>query len=201
MEHTKHVASAPPTRGVDVSALDVLVILPAEPENQALVREVQRTRACVRQVWPFPNALPDGADLIMCDLSADLPGRLGWNPGEASAALVATIPHASLDLAALRRTAPDAILHRPFVREAILASLALAWSQFTYHRRLRSRIDKLDETLRAIRAVERAKAILVATRDMDETAAYGFLRSQAMQRRVSIGAIAAAIVDSHDLLG
>ena len=201
MEPARQTASAAARQGAELSALAILVALPSEGENQELVRELQRTRACVRQIWPFPDALPDGADMIVCDLTPALAARLPWNPGEATAALVATIPRGCFDLSALRRAAPDAILHRPFAREAIVAALALAWSQFTYHRRLRSRIDKLDETLRAIRAVERAKAILVATRDMDETAAYGFLRSQAMQRRVSIGAIAAAIVDSHDLLG
>jgi AmiR/NasT family two-component response regulator len=39
------------------------------------------------------------------------------------------------------------------------------------------------------------------TRRLDEDEAYRFIRRQAMNRRVSITAVAAAIVDSKDLLG
>ncbi|MCA1397960.1 ANTAR domain-containing protein, partial [Bradyrhizobium sp. BRP56] len=44
-------------------------------------------------------------------------------------------------------------------------------------------IEKLDDNLRSMRTVERAKAILMATRQMPETEAYGFIRRQAMERR------------------
>jgi AmiR/NasT family two-component response regulator len=83
----------------------------------------------------------------------------------------------------------------------VATSLALARAQFLYERRLRSRIDKLDETLRAFRSVERAKTILMQTRKLDEEEAYHFMRRQAMSRRISITAVAAAIVDSNELLG
>jgi AmiR/NasT family two-component response regulator len=83
----------------------------------------------------------------------------------------------------------------------VLTSLALARAQFLYERRLRTRIDKLDETLRAFRCVERAKSILMQTRQIDEDEAYHFMRRQAMKRRISISAVAAAVVDSYDVLG
>ncbi len=52
-----------------------------------------------------------------------------------------------------------------------------------------------------MRSVERAKAILMRNRKLSEGDAYHYLRSQAMERRVTIGALANAIVDSQDLLG
>lgn len=52
-----------------------------------------------------------------------------------------------------------------------------------------------------MRSVERAKTILMNVRKMAEEEAYGYLRSQAMERRVSVGAIAAAIVDANELIG
>ena len=64
-----------------------------------------------------------------------------------------------------------------------------------------ARIDKLDETLRSFRSVERAKNILMEKRDLDEEEAYHFMRRQAMNQRISIGVVAAAIIDSHDILG
>jgi AmiR/NasT family two-component response regulator len=95
---------------------------------------------------------------------------------------------------------PNAILPRPFTANAVLSSLVLARSQFGYERRLRSKIEKLDDNLRSMGTVERAKAILMAARQIPEAEAYGFIRRQARDRRVSASAVAAAIVDSFELL-
>jgi AmiR/NasT family two-component response regulator len=83
----------------------------------------------------------------------------------------------------------------------VVSSLILARSQFRYEQRLRSKIERLDENLRSMRTVERAKAILMETRRMPENEAYAFIRRQAMDRRVSASAVAGAIVDSFELLG
>ena len=40
----------------------------------------------------------------------------------------------------------------------------------------------------------------MSARSLEEHQAYQFFRSKAMERRVSVAAIAAAIVEAHDLL-
>ncbi len=186
----------------EAAKLDIAVVTPADASGETLIRELQRTRGRVRHLWPPPDPLPADTDVLFCDLVPNLPARLPWMPGEPKAALVVLIaPVAALDLDLLRKTAPEAVLHRPFSAPAILASLVLARSRFGYERRLRGRIERLDMTLRSMRSVERAKSILMDARKMAEDEAYRFLRSQAMERRVSVGAIAAAIVDAHNLLG
>jgi AmiR/NasT family two-component response regulator len=188
--------------GNDVAFLDIVVVVRSGPEGDTLARELQRTRARVRRIWPLPARLPDDTDVIFCELVPELPGCLPWVPGQPTAALVAVLqPTQRPDLRLLRNCAPQAILCPPFTPHTVAANLALAHAQFLYERRLRSRIDKLDETLRAFRSVERAKCILMQTRQLDEEDAYHFMRRQAMKRRVSIGAVAAAIVDSHEVLG
>jgi AmiR/NasT family two-component response regulator len=127
---------------------------------------------------------------------------LPWVPGQPSAALVVVthavqMPHLKL----LHNCAPHAVLHRPFTSGTVLTSLAIARAQFLYEQRLRTRIDKLDETLRSFRSVERAKNILMEKRHLDEEEAYHFMRRQAMSQRVSSGTVAVAIIDSHDILG
>lgn len=187
---------------VEASDLDIVVVTARDEAGETLIRELQRTRSRVRHVWPPPDPLPVDTDVLFCDLVPGLPARLPWLPGEPKAALVALVPSSVLvDLDLLRKATPEAVLHRPFTPAAIVASLVLARSRFAYERRLRSRIERLDATLRATRSVERAKAILMGTRSMAEDQAYHHLRSQAMERRVSVGVIAAAIVDAHDLLG
>jgi AmiR/NasT family two-component response regulator len=186
----------------EIANLDIVVATRRDDSGEMLIRELQRTRGRVRHLWPIPDMLPEDTDVIFCDLFPGLPGRVPWLPGEPKAALVALVPSAPPpDLELLRNCTPEAVLHRPFSTHAVLAGLLLARTRFNYERRLRGRIAKLDDTLRVIRSVERAKAILMTVQHIGEDEAYQFLRRQAMDRRVSVGAVAAAIVDSHEILG
>jgi hypothetical protein len=184
----------------EITRLDILVLLARDNECNYLVRELQRTRARVQQLWPIPDPIPD-ADVLVASVAPGLPARLPWVPGSPCAALIGIVGGAPIDLDLIKLCAVDAVLHRPFEAQAIVVSLLQAWSHFAYERRLRARIDKLEETLRSIRTVERAKSILVRTRQLGEDEAYDLMRRQAMERRVSVGMVAAAIVDSHQILG
>lgn len=186
----------------ELADLSAVVVAPVDDQVGMLLRELQRFRMRVRQVWPMPESVPADADVVYCEYSPDLARRLPWIPGDARSALVVILPATEpVHADALCHATPNAILSRPFTPNAVLSSLVLARSQFGYERRLRSKIEKLDDNLRSMRTVERAKAILMATRQMPETEAYGFIRRQAMDRRVSASAVAAAIVDSFELLG
>jgi AmiR/NasT family two-component response regulator len=186
----------------ELADLSAVVVAPIDDQISMLVRELQRFRMRVRQVWPMPESVPADADVVYCEYSPDLARRLPWIPGDARSALVVILPVTeTIHADALCNATPNASLPRPFTPNAVLSSLVLARSQFGYERRLRSKIEKLDDNLRSMRTVERAKAILMATRQMPETEAYGFIRRQAMDRRVSASAVAAAIVDSFELLG
>ncbi|WP_298256748.1 ANTAR domain-containing protein [Bradyrhizobium sp.] len=182
--------------------LTAVILAPLDDQASLLLRELQRYRMRARQVWPMPTTVPGDADVVYCEYCPDLARRLPWIPGDARSALVVIVPATEpIQADALSHATPNAVLSRPFTPNAVLSSLVLARSQFGYERRLRSKIERLDENLRSMRTVERAKAILMATRQMPETEAYGFIRRQAMDRRVSASAVAAAIVDSFELLG
>jgi AmiR/NasT family two-component response regulator len=184
---------------VDLSAI---VVAPADDQIGMLLRELQRFRMLVRQVWPMPESVPADADVVYCEYVPDLARRLPWIPGDARSALVVILPTTeAIQAEALCHATPNSILPRPFTTNAVLSSLVLARSQFSYERRLRSKIEKLDDNLRSISTVERAKTILMTARNIPEAEAYGFIRRRAKDRRVSANAVAAAIVDSFELLG
>lgn len=186
----------------EATDLDIVVVAQRDDAGETLIRELQRTRNRVRHLWPPPETLPADTDALFCEMLPNLALRLPWLPGEPKAALIVLVPPtATLDLDLLRKAAPEAVLHRPFAQQVVLASLVLARSRFAYERRLRSRIERLDGTLRAMRSVERAKAILMRTRNLEEDAAYEYLRGQAMERRTTVAALAHAIVDAHELIG
>ncbi len=182
--------------------LDIAVFTARDQAGEQLLRELQRTRARVQHIWPIPELIPVSYDVIYCDLLNDLPQRLPWLPGKPDTALVVIAAATqSLDLKLLHNCAPHAVIHQPVTAQAVLASLLVGRGHFLYERRLRGRVDKLDDNLRTMRSVERAKAILMQSRSINEEEAYHYLRRRAMERRVTIGALANVIVDSQELLG
>ena len=196
----QRLAGSKSTSGAHV--VDAIVVAPPDDQIGFLIRELRRTRAQVRLVWPMQETMPSGADVIYCEYIPDLAQRLQWVPGAAAAALVVILPvDGVVNLDALCNATPQCILPRPFSANAIAASFGLALKQFQYEKRLREKIDKLEENLRSTRTIERAKAIVMAERGMPEDEAYGLIRRQAMDRRVSAAAVALAIIDSFELLG
>jgi AmiR/NasT family two-component response regulator len=77
----------------------------------------------------------------------------------------------------------------------------LARGQFQYEKRLRTRIERLDENLRLLREGEQAKRILMEREQLSEQDAYDRMRSLAMKRRTTVAQLAAQIVDSAAPLG
>lgn len=188
-------------QGSCVAELNIAAIVERDDNGEFLIRELQRQRAVVRHIWPLPAQLPLQYDVVFCNLSSDLPQRIPWVPGEPSAALIlvddGTEP---LNLELIHNCAGHGILHYPATSRVIQSALLLARESFQYERRLRGRIEKLDESLRTMRLVERAKALLVRIKNISEEEAYSFLRKKAMEKRVNIGAVAATVIDSHELL-
>lgn len=187
--------------GNDLVHNSVAVIAERDEAIESVLRTLQRQRLDVRHVWPPPAQLPIDAQVVFSVLLPDLPMRLSGLPGAPETALVVMLPPmGNVDLRLLRNCTPHTILHLPANATAIEVAFAMALDLFGYEKRLIARINKLDENLRTMRTVERAKTILIAARGMSEDDAYQFLRKQAMAKRVSIGRLSAALVDSEDLL-
>lgn len=170
-----------------------------EPDEQmqGALREMQRSRAEVRLVWPAPTRLSGDVDILICDYGPGLAEMLPWSPGDAEAALVLVLPqNEQFNEDAVVTLAPHAVLQRPVRPSLMRVTVMNAWSQFRYERRLRDRIQRLDENLRAIREVERAKKVLMVERGVGEDAAYKMLRDMAMERQVTVAALASAIVSA-----
>lgn len=187
--------------GNHLAELNIAAIVERDDNGEFLIRELQRQRAGVRHIWPLPAQLPLQYDVIFCTLSSDLPQRMPWVPGEPSSAIILVDSGKEpLNLDLIHNCASHGVLHYPATSRMIQSVLMLAREGFQYERRLRGRIEKLDESLRTMRLVERAKSLLVRLRNLSEEEAYGFLRKQAMEKRVTISVVAATVIDSHELL-
>jgi AmiR/NasT family two-component response regulator len=184
-----------------LSRLRIAIACEPGPDTSNLVRQLQRSRATVRQMWPVPDRIGADTDLVVCDYMRGLATRLAWPPGEAEAALLVVLPaNGQYAMNELQGASPDSILHRPVSLHALDTSVMLALDHFGYIRRLRTRIARVEENVRAIRTIEKAKQTLMSLHRIDEDEAFHMLRDMAMQKRVTIASLASHLVDSADIL-
>ena len=76
----------------------------------------------------------------------------------------------------------------------------LALDHASYVKRLKARIARMEENLRAVRSIERAKQLLMSLHKINDARAFQMLRDLAMQKRVTVASLADGLVDSVDLL-
>lgn len=189
------------TPHIDFRQLQVVVVHPRDHDGETLVRYLQRLGCQVDHLWPPPDRLEAECDLLFCLIDSRLQKLLAAAAEAAGTAIVGVVdPAASGTLQLLRDVGPQAVLHKPLDTPAILTNLVVARNNARYQKRLLAKVAKLEETLRSARKVERAKAILMETHRLDESAAYAYLREQAMRRRVPIGVVASIVVDSKEML-
>ncbi len=178
--------------------LRVLVLHPRDRDGETLARQAQRLGCEVRHDWP-PSAQPGtDAELVIC--LVDESTRHVLDPAETAAVVGVVAPGDAAAHRLLAANAVHAVILKPVDPAAVLTNLIVAHNNARYERRLLSKISKLEETLRSARKVERAKAILMQRRRFDEPEAYAFLRTLAMKRRVPIGEVATAVIESSEML-
>ncbi len=78
--------------------------------------------------------------------------------------------------------------------------LDVAIARFREHQKLRDELDDTRTRLADRRDVDRAKAVLMRLRQLDEEAAYALLRKSAMARRITLGEAARTVLAASDLL-
>jgi len=182
-----------------LSRLNILLVAPPDDQGQSLARELQRTRAAVERRWPCPERLGEDCDIVVCDFFKGIERRYPWVPGEAKAAVVLLLPvNGNADPDGVHAALPDALLTKPVIPSTVVPALSLAWDHFSYHRRQSARINQLDENIRSLREVERAKTILMEERKISEISAFEALRKEAMEKRTKVSVVAKWIVDSRD---
>ncbi len=182
------------------SDLRIAVITNPDDRSEPLIRELQKTRAEVKHIWPPPEFVPSDYDVVYTDLMENLPSRLESLPGLPQFSLIIIISASNhVDLKMLENCAPHGTIHLPVTEQAVLSSLVVARSHFLYENRLRKRIQQLDDNLISVRNIERAKILLMERKGFTEEDAYQHMRRQAMDKRVTVGSIASAIVDAQEL--
>ena len=187
----KHIAN--------VNGLRVSICCDPDGSYNNWVRELQRARLEVTNIWPPPSGrLSADMDILICDYFPRMGDLITWMPGDdAMAALIVVLPqNGQYDDSLVLSVAPQCVIQRPFANSLLATTVKVAWSQFRYERRLLDRVSKLDGIVRTVRDVERAKLIIMNDKNIDEAAAYRHLRDLAMKHRLTVSSLATDIVQA-----
>lgn len=84
-------------------------------------------------------------------------------------------------------------------KDRIKAILEVAVARFEEMQSLRTQLAEANQKLGDRKLVERAKGLLMKTRNLDEDAAYSLLRKMAMDRKLKLADVAQRLVDAADL--
>jgi response regulator NasT len=85
-------------------------------------------------------------------------------------------------------------------KERVRAILDMTVSRFGAFERLRIELEEAKSALKERKVIEKAKGILMKSRDIDEEAAYALLRRAAMSKGKRIADVAEGLVSAIDLL-
>ncbi len=181
--------------------LRVLVLHPRDGDGEVIIRILQRLNCQVQNLWHPRLPLVDRFDVIFFAAGEEAYRQVTAHLDRSKVALVAVVESEAPGVdELLTECSPHGVLGKPVRPADVLTSLLLAHNLLRYELRLMTKVRKLEETLKSVRTVEKAKSILMTTRDLDEKTAYELLRKSAMNRRVPIGQIASAVVEANEIL-
>lgn len=186
----------------DLRGARVLVVHPRDADGDALIDQLKRIGCNVRGIWPPPAELPHDVDTVFHLVEPAEPPAFAAQANGAGPTIVAIIDYENPTL--LKRLLDSnahGVVSKPIRSFGILSSLVLARSLHGYARRLEAKVDKLEETLKARREVDKAVKILVALKQVSEAEAYELIRQQATQKRLSMAQIATTVIGARDVLG
>jgi two-component system, response regulator PdtaR len=180
----------------------VLVIHPRDAEGEALIDQLKRIGCNVHGVWPPPAAIPPDVDTVFQFVEGSEETAFPTCSNEHSPTLVAIVDYENPTiLKRLLDSNAHGVVNKPIRSFGILSSLVLARSLRGYTRRLEGKVQKLEETLKARRDVDKAVKILVSLKNVSEFEAYELIRQQATQKRLAMADIAVSIISAQETLG
>jgi AmiR/NasT family two-component response regulator len=186
----------------DLRGARVLVVHPRDAEGDALIDQLKRIGCNVRGLWPPPAEIPRDVDTVFHLVEAAETPDFTASATDDGPTFVAIIDYENPTvLKRLLDSNAHGVVNKPIRPSGILSSLVLARSAHGYARRLQGKVQKLEETLKARRDVDKAVKILVTLKKIGETEAYELIRQQATQKRLSMAQIATTIIGAQEVLG
>ncbi|AOR69811.1 ANTAR domain-containing protein [Burkholderia stabilis] len=186
----------------ELRSLRVMVYYPDDDNGLLLVEQLSRIGCPSEQRWPPPATLPESVDLVILAVRPDLLHlSIPWLEDEARPPVIAVTTYESPTILELMlRIDAQSAVTTPVRSFGLLSAMALACHQSRRHDEYRRRIAQLEQRVMSARTLQEAKTLLMQHNAISEEEAYQQIRSQAMERRISINQLAEQIVHAHALL-
>ncbi|MCJ2086482.1 ANTAR domain-containing protein [Methylobacterium sp. E-005] len=185
----------------DLRRARALVIHPRDEEGAALQEQLRRLGCAVSLAWPPPAALPGDIDTLFIQLDDAQVMHLLPSIEAIEPAVIAIVAYESpTSLKAIADVNAHGVLNKPLHPRGVLTQFALARYRRSYEGRLTSKINRLEETMKGRRTVEKAVRLLVELNRIDEDAAYKMLRDRATTSRVPMASVAEGVVSAHEAM-
>lgn len=203
-EHARYLEPMARFQLKDLRDLTVAVAHPQDADGEALVEHLRRIGCRVEPQWPPPKDLSPTTDIVIASIDREWHGavrtmlRRAPDPKPGVISVVDYENPATLQL--VLETESLAVLGKPIRPFGLLANLAICRSNWLERQAQNARIGKLESKLSGQNRIAKAKSILIETQGISEKEAYASIRAQAMAKRVSMEAIASAIINANELL-
>jgi AmiR/NasT family two-component response regulator len=185
----------------DLRQARVLVLHPRDEDGAILTEHLKRLGCSVTATWPLPAVLPPETDTIFVQLD-DLPGEaLSVLLQERNPAIIAIMTYETpTALQAISDLNVHGVISKPLRPFGILAQFVLARHRRGYEGRMTSKIQKLEETMKGRRLVDRAVRLMAELRGISDDEAYRLLRDQATAKRISLTAVSESLLEAEATL-
>jgi AmiR/NasT family two-component response regulator len=187
----------------DFRALDALVLMPPGPEGDELTQHLRRIGCRHRVMWPPPEPLPAGVDVVFVAVRPIIEERaaFAWDADDPPACLIAVVDYENpLIMERVLTLQAQGVIGLPLRPIGVMTNVLLGVASHTRSRRLKARFNRVYARLRARTIVERAKLIVAARRGVPPQQAYALIREQAMNRRATVEEVARGIVAASEIL-
>ena len=185
----------------DLRRARVLVVHPRDEEGDALVGHLKRLGCEVRATWPLPSVLPPDVDTLFLQVDELQLGHAVAIIDSQRLAVIAVATYESpTALQAIIDLNAHGVISKPLRPLGILTQFALARYRQSYEGRLAGKVQKLEETLKGRRLVEKAVAALRSMNGLGEEAAYKLLRDQATSKRLPMAVVAESVVAAQETM-
>jgi len=188
----------------DLRGLRIEVMHPPDAEGVNLVEHLRRIGCVTTTVWPLPDEVGSGSDIVVLAVDHDSRAplrRLFRHQDGRLPTIIGVVEYENPSILQLvLEIGAHAVIERPVRPFGLLTQLAIARSLWLQQQGAGQRVQKLERKLAGMQKIQRARLILMASQGLTEEEAYQTIRRQAMSKRMSLEDMAAAIINAHDLL-
>jgi AmiR/NasT family two-component response regulator len=186
----------------DIRSLKVVVVHPLDQDGEELLAQLRRIGSRVCRFWPAPDALPEGTDVVFMAIRPETISKaLPWLEGPAAHPVIPVVSYENpIFIEIVIKLNAYCAVPSPVRSSGVLTAIAVSLYQHKSRVALERYAQRVTEKFADQRKIQRAKSILMETRNLTEPEAHDLLRSRAMGQRQSLEAISDTIIKAHEAL-